>query len=131
MNQQHECSIIMRNIESRVVGVRASEEEIAKEIRERTVESFLDFLILTKLTKNPSMSTDDLMGFLNQNFKVSLSHGIFYSHLFHLEQDRLICRHHVKKKKIYRITEKGKKKIDIARENKNATQWVVDEAFGE
>jgi DNA-binding PadR family transcriptional regulator len=107
--------------------VRLLKEKIARGLRERTVESFSDLLILTMLTKNLSMSADDLMDFIHQKFKVSLSPGILYSHLFHLEQDGLTLRDYIKNKKVYRITRKGKQKIDIAKKHKNAIQWVIDQ----
>lgn len=106
-------------------------EKIDQELRERTVESFLDLLILTKLTKNPSLSADNLMDFIHQKFKVSLSSGILYSHLFHLEQDGLIHRNYIKNKKVYRITRRGKEKIDLIRDNKNAARWVIDQILEE
>lgn len=99
--------------------------KIAQELRETTVVSFLDLLILTLLTKNSSMSADDLMDMITQKFKVSLSLGILYSHLFQLEQARLIRRDHVKDKKVYRITREGKEDIDLAKKHKNAAQWVI------
>ena len=54
----------------------SSKKKIAQELRERTVESFLDFLILVMLAKNPSMRADDLMDFVHRKFKVLLSLGI-------------------------------------------------------
>jgi len=101
-------------------------EKTAQDLRERTVESFLDLLILTVLTKNPSMSAVDLMNFITQKFKVSLSLGILYSHLFHLEQDGLICglKRHTR---VYGITRKGKRRIDLAKKHRNAAQWVIDQ----
>jgi len=107
--------------------VASSKKKIAQELRERTVESFLDFLILAILAKNPSMRADDLMDFVHRKFKVSLSLGILYSHLFHLERCGLILREYIKNKKAYGITKKGKEKIVIAEKHKKATQWVIDQ----
>ncbi len=104
-----------------------SKKKLAKELRERTVESFLDFLILTILTRNPWMSADDLRKYIHQKLKVSLSLGILYSHLFHLERHGLILRDRVKNKKAYRIAQKGKEKIDMAKKHKNATKWLIDQ----
>ncbi|MCW3994283.1 MAG: helix-turn-helix transcriptional regulator [Candidatus Bathyarchaeota archaeon] len=104
-----------------------SKKKIVEELRERTVRSFLDFLILTILTRNPSMSADDLAKYIHQKLKVPLSPGILYSHLFHLERHGLILRDHVKNKKAYRITQKGKEKIDIVKKHKNATKWLIDQ----
>jgi len=107
--------------------VAVLKKKIGQELRKRTVESFLDFLILTTLAKNPLMSSDDLMSYIHQKFRISLSSGILYSHLFHVEQDGLILRDYIKNKKVYRLTRKGKQKIDIAKKNKNGIQWVIDQ----
>lgn len=104
-----------------------SKKKIAQELRERTVESFLDLLILNMLTENPSMSGDDLKNHISQKYKVSLSSGILYSHLFHLERHELILEEYTENKKIYEITPKGKEKIDVARKNRNSFQWIIDQ----
>lgn len=104
-----------------------SKKTTGQELRERTVESFLDFSILTMLVKNLSMSGEDLMRYIHQKLRVSLGHGILYSHLFDLERHGLILRDSIKKKKVCRITQKGKEKIDNAKKNKNAAQWVIDQ----
>lgn len=104
-----------------------SKKKLAQELRERTVKSFLGFLILAILTRNPSMRADDLAKYIHQKLKVSLSLGILYSHLFHLERHGLILRDYVKNEKAYRITQKGKEKIDIGRKHKNATKCLIDQ----
>lgn len=105
-------------------------EKIAQEFRERTVESFLDLLILTMLAERPSMSADNLTDFLHQKFKVSLNLGLIYSHLFHLEQDGLIRKDYNENKKVYRTTQKGKERIHIAKKNMSTSQWVIDQTLG-
>lgn len=100
---------------------------IDKELRKRTVISFLDFLILTRLTKKRSLSADDLMDYIRRKLRVSLSLGILYSHMFRLERDGLIHRDYIKNKKVCQITQKGKEEIDLAKKDKSAIQWIVDQ----
>ena len=102
-------------------------KKLAHELRERIVRSFLDFLILAILTRNPSMSADDLAKYIHQKLKVSLSLGILCSHLFHLERHGLILGDSIKNRKSYRITQKGKEKVDIAKKHKNATKLLIDQ----
>jgi DNA-binding PadR family transcriptional regulator len=104
-----------------------SKKKIAQELRERTVKSFLDFLILAILAKNLSMSADDLAKYIHQKLKVQLILGILCSHLFHLERHGLILRDPIKNRKSYRITQKGKRKVDIAKKHKKATKWLIDQ----
>lgn len=103
---------------------------IAHTLRERTVKSFLDFLILATLSKNSSMSADDLMVHIHRKFRASLSLGILCSHLFHLEGGGLIHGATVKNRKVYKLASKGKEKIAVARKHKSATQWVIDQILG-
>lgn len=111
--------------------VMVSKKKIDQELRDRTVKSFLDLLILSVLTNNPSKSADDLMDRINQRFRVSVSPGILYSLLFHLEQDGLIVRDHIKNENVSKITQKGKEEIDRIEKNKNTVQWVIDQILGE
>ena len=101
-------------------------ENISHELKERTVEGFLDLLILTKLAKNSLLNAEDLMEFIHQKFNVLLSQGLLYSYLFRLEQDGLIRKSHVNNNKVYEITQRGKEKIDVARKHSSAIQWVID-----
>jgi len=106
-------------------------DDIAREIRERTTESFLDFLILNKLANSPSISADELMDFVHHKLKVSLSLGILYSHLYYLEKSGLVyedheSKKHVRVRTVYKITQKGKEKIDLARKHKSVFQCLID-----
>jgi len=110
--------------------------ETAQELRERTVENFLDILILTNLRKNSLMSANDLMGRIHRKFGVSLSSGILYSCLFYLERagfihEDFVIKKHARIRTVYSITQKGTEKIDITREHKSAIQLVIDEIFEE
>lgn len=113
------------------MGARTTfpQKKIVQDLRERTVEGFLDFLIFAILSKNSSMTAEDLMGYIHRKFEVSISSGILCSHLFYLEKEGLIHGANVKNKKVYRLTSKGKEKILIARKYKSATQWVIDQMF--
>lgn len=104
-------------------------KKIAQKLKERTVESFLDLLILNKLAKTSSKNADDLKGCISRKFKVSVSSGILYSHLHHLERHKLILKENIKDSKVYRITPMGKKKIAAARKNRDVFQWIIDQVL--
>lgn len=114
-----------------VLARESVQRKMPQELRERVVESFLDFLILNLLAKNPSVSSEGLINLIQQKVKVALSSGILHSHLFHLERDGTILRDYIKNNKVYRITQKGKEKIELAKKHKDATQWVIDQMFEE
>lgn len=71
------------------------------------VKNFLDFIILMELRKR-SMSGYDVVSFIHGKFHMLLSLGTAYSHLYILERNGLIESKWVLRKRVYRLTERGK-----------------------
>jgi len=73
----------------------------------RIVKNFLDMVILMELRKR-SMSSADVVAFVQNKFNITLSLGTVYSNLCFLEKNGLIKGEEAQKRKIYTLTNKGK-----------------------
>lgn len=64
-------------------------------------------LILMELRKH-SMSGYDIIAFVHNKFRMLMSSGTVYSHLYFLERKGLIKGEWAQRKKVYTLTEHGK-----------------------
>jgi DNA-binding PadR family transcriptional regulator len=76
----------------------------------RIVKNFLDVLILMELLDNP-LSGYDVISFIHKHFNVLLSSGTVYSCLYFLEREGLIRSEWIRRKRVYKLTEKGKQTV--------------------
>lgn len=83
---------------------------ILKNMHRRIIKNFLDILVLAELRNGP-LSGYDVMTFINSKFRLLVSSGTVYSLLYSLERDGLIIGTWYKRKRMYRLTEKGKENI--------------------
>lgn len=86
------------------------ESEVLNKIHQRIVKDFLDMLILMELRKR-SMSGYDAIAFIHNKFRTLTSSGMVYSHLYYLERNGLIKGKWVQRKRVYRLTKRGKETI--------------------
>ena len=91
---------------------RRLESEVLKKMHKRIVKSFMDILILAELQNGP-MSGYDAIAFVHNKFGILVSSGTVYSLLYSLERDGLIEGMWAKRKRVYELTKKGEKTIDI------------------
>jgi len=89
-----------------------SESKILEELNERVIKSFLDIVVMAKL-KTDSLSGYDFIAFINKRFNMLISAGTVYSLLYALERKQLIEGSGEERRRIYKLTEKGKATIDI------------------
>jgi len=87
------------------------EPDIFEELRERIVRDFLDIAVLAELKKGRPMSGYDVIGFLNEKFRLVMSSGTVYNTLYALERDGVIEGQQRGKKRVYRLTDKGDGRI--------------------
>ena len=80
-------------------------------LRRRVIKGFLDILILTELKKG-HLSGYDVIGYIHRKFDVLVSSGTVYSLLYSLERDGLIRGEWSQRKRVYKLTEKGKQNIE-------------------
>lgn len=88
------------------------ESQVLKKMHRRIVKSFMDILILGELQNSP-MSGYDAIAFIQNKFGILLSSGTVYSLLYSLERDGLTKGMWAKRKRVYELTEKGEKTIDV------------------
>ena len=88
------------------------ESQVLKKIHRRIVKSFMDILILAEL-QNAPMSGYDAIAFIHNKFGILVSSGTVYSLLYSLERDGLIKGMWAKRKRVYELTEKGERTINI------------------
>ncbi len=88
------------------------ESEVLKKMHRRTVKSFMDILILTELQNGP-MSGYDAIAFVHNKYGIPVSSGTVYSLLYSLERDGMIKGRWSKRKRVYELTEKGERTINI------------------
>lgn len=91
-------------------GDRVENSAVLKNMHRRIIKNFLDVLVLAELRHSP-LSGYDVMTFINSKFRLLVSSGTVYSLLYSLERDGLIIGTWYKRKRIYKLTEKGKENI--------------------
>jgi len=109
-----------------VVGL---EKEILKGLQERLVKSFLDELILAELSEHPR-SGYDIIAFVHKKFHLLLSSGTVYSTLYAMERDGLIQGSWAQRKRVYSLTDTGKKAIQAILNANDKIQLFVANLLG-
>ena len=84
----------------------------AEKLRRRVIKSFMDIMILAEL-KNGSMSGYDIIGLIYKRFGILMSSGTVYSLLHSIERDGLIKGVQNQRKRVYTLTEKGKRNMEV------------------
>jgi DNA-binding PadR family transcriptional regulator len=94
----------------------------------RIVKNFLDLLILIELEET-SLSGYDIISFIHKKFDVLLSSGTVYSCLYFLEREGLIRSEWVRRKRVYKLTEKGRQTIKTLLKMKDKILGLVVNLF--
>jgi len=87
--------------------------KILRKIHKRIIKNFLDILILAELRKGRSMSGHDFILLIQKKFRILISSGTAYSVLYVLERNGLTEGMWNGRKKVYKLTDKGEKTINI------------------
>jgi len=95
-----------------IVGGGKLEGKVLKKIHERIIKNFMDIIILAEL-RNRSMSGYDVISFIHDKFYLLVSSGTVYSLLYSLERNGLIDGTWNERKRVYNLTEKGRKTINM------------------
>ncbi|RLI18497.1 hypothetical protein DRO44_00975 [Candidatus Bathyarchaeota archaeon] len=95
-----------------IVGGERLEGKILKKMHERIIKNFMDIIILAEL-RNGAMSGYDVISFIHNKFHLLVSSGTVYSLLYSLERNGLIEGTWNERKRVYKLTEKGRKTIEI------------------
>ncbi|MEM3700709.1 MAG: PadR family transcriptional regulator [Candidatus Bathyarchaeia archaeon] len=94
-----------------IVGGERLEGKILKKMHERIIKNFMDIIILAELRNGP-LSGYDVISFIHNKFHLLVSSGTVYSLLYSLERNGLIEGTWNERKRVYQLTEKGKKTIE-------------------
>ncbi|RLI22244.1 hypothetical protein DRO54_01595 [Candidatus Bathyarchaeota archaeon] len=94
------------------------QKNIMKEIVEKTVRNFLDIFILSALAKTDFIGGYGILTKINQEYGLLLSPGTVYNALYKLEREGLIESQEMSKGRIYKITKKGKRCIELINRNR-------------
>jgi len=87
------------------------EGKILKKMHERIIKNFMDIIIMAELKEGP-LSGYDVISYIHNKFHLLVSSGTVYSLLYSLERNGLIEGTWNERKRVYRLTEKGKKTIE-------------------
>ena len=100
------------------------------DLRERTLKNFLDLLILAQLNNGHTISGYDVVTTIHSDFHIRISPGTVYSMIYALERDGLIEGRWNRKKRVYRLTNKGKETIKTTHKLYDKIQILVTQLFG-
>lgn len=106
------------------------ELEILENLRERTIKNFIDLLVLAKLNNGHTMSGHDVVTTIHNNFHIRISSGTVYSVVYSLERNGLIEGSRDRKKRVYKLTDKGKQTIKTNQKLHERIQILVAQLFG-
>ena len=86
----------------------SSKKIVARELYERVVKSFMDVIVLKELENDNPICGHEIRAMIQKRFHVLISSGTVYSLLYSMERNGLIESMMTSKKRVYRLTEKGK-----------------------
>lgn len=72
----------------------------------------MDVIVLKELGKGNSIGGHDVQVLIYKRFYILISSGIIYPLLYSMERNRLIQGMKTKKKRVYRLTERGKERLE-------------------
>lgn len=104
------------------------ESEILSQMHNRIVKDFLDIVILMELRKR-SISGPDVISFIHGKFHMLLSSGTIYANLYFLERNGLIEGEQNQRKRVYRLTKKGKETVRALLTSKNKIPGLMLSLF--
>jgi len=92
------------------------EGKVLRKMQERIIKNFMDIIIMTEL-RNGSFSGYDCISFIHNKFNLLVSSGTVYSLLYSLERNGFIEGVWEERKRVYKLTQKGEKTIDVLLES--------------
>ncbi len=99
-----------------------SKLKVEKQLCERVLKNFLDVFNLSELENGVTMSGYDFVRFIHEEFGILISTATIYSDLYALEREGFIKGYESRKKRVYKIVDKGRQFIEAAYHAKNSVQ---------
>jgi DNA-binding PadR family transcriptional regulator len=106
------------------LGGHVETAKFCRSMHRRIIRNFLDVLILAEMRKGP-LSGYDVMTFVHDRFRFLVSSGTIYSVLYSLERNGLISGASMQRKRVYRLTDKGKETIKGVMSASDETRYLV------
>jgi DNA-binding PadR family transcriptional regulator len=106
------------------------EKELLREMQERSVKAFLDIIVLAKLNeRDEPMGGYDVITFIHEKIGILVSSGTVYAVLYSLERYGLVKGMWSQRKRVYKLTDKGEKKIKAISEAKEKILGLMVNLF--
>lgn len=86
---------------------------VMAKIQKNTIKSIIDIVILSELKNGPQSGYNLLMS-INEKFRILVSPGTVYSHLYALERAEIVSGFDSKMKRNYKLTEKGNEHLELS-----------------
>jgi DNA-binding PadR family transcriptional regulator len=103
---------------------------VARELYERLVKSFMDIIVLEELQNGNPLSGYDVIALIHKRFHFLISSGTIYSLLYSMERNGLIKGMVNGKKRVYRLTEKGKGTLESISERGDEIPLLIKSILG-
>jgi len=97
----------------------------ARKLYERLVKSFMDVIVLKELGKGNSICAHEIRALIHKRFRILLSSGTVYSLLYSMERDGLIEGIIEGRKRVYRLTDKGKGTLENISESSDEVTLLI------
>lgn len=103
---------------------------VAREFYERLIKSFMDVIVLKELKNGNPISGYDMIALIQKRFHILVSSGTVYSLLYSMERNGLIEGMMTSRKRVYRLTEKGKETLENISDFSNEIPLFIKSILG-
>lgn len=98
-------------------------------LRKKVINTFMEVLVLAQLGNKPSLSAYDVIALVNKKYGVLLSSGTVYSALYRLERRGWLRGSSDQRRRIYTLTEQGKRRIKKIQNHTEEIQKLLKSIF--
>lgn len=102
------------------------EKETLNEMHVSLIKNFLDVIILARLRKLGPLSGYDVLRFVHGTYDILISPGTVYSLLYSLERRSFVAGEWIEGRRVYSLTEKGEKTINVIIQSKDELVGFVE-----
>lgn len=90
----------------------STQNMVERRLYERLVKSFMDIIVLRELGKGDPLCGHEIRVLIHKRIHIFIAPGTIYALLYSMERNGLIEGMMTAKKRVYRLTEKGKEKLE-------------------
>lgn len=94
-----------------VAVIDKADAQVIYKMNERIIKNFLDIIIMSEL-RNGNYSGYDIISYIHNKYQILVSSGTIYSLLYSLERNNLIQGIWSERKRTYKLTDRGTRRID-------------------